>query len=553
MSKFPRYLRLLSCFAPLLPLALAAQTVVVTPSNQSIGVSTTLQYSATVTGLASSSVTWLAGGVAGGNASVGTISSTGLYKAPSALPGQNPVTITAKGSDGKTTGSTYILIQPNGPTLTTVSPNPFPIGTFPVTVTGSGFVKGAEIFIAGVQMPTTFVSATTLTCSGATYQGISPALEAVLVRNPGSLPSNTITVPLSANPITISPATASVPLGGTKQFTASGQTSVTWTATAVTISTSGLYTAPTTMPMSSTVTIKATGTGNQSATATVTLTPAASPITISPATASVPLGGTKQFTASGQTNVTWTATAGTISTSGLYTAPTTMPMSSTVTIKATGTGNQSATATVTLTPAASPITISPATASVALGGTQQFTASGQTSVTWSATEGTISTSGLYTAPTTMPMSSTVTIKATGTGNQSATATVTLTNTASPITVSPATASVALGGTQQFTASGQTSVTWTATAGTISTSGLYTAPTTMPMSSTVTIKATGMGNQSGTATVTLTNTASPITISPATASVALGGTQQFTASGQTGVTWSATAGTITTSGLYTAPS
>ena len=110
----------------------------------------------------------------------------------------------------------------------------------------------------------------------------------------------------------------------------------------------------------------------------------------------------------------------------------------------------------------------------------------------------------------MPASSTVTIKATGAGNQFGTATVTLVNVPpQPITVSPATASVALSGTQLFTATGQASVTWTASAGTITAAGLFTAPAAMPASSTVVIKATGSGNQSGTATVTLTGVTNPL--------------------------------------------
>jgi hypothetical protein len=70
------------------------------------------------------------------------------------------------------------------------------------------------------------------------------------------------------------------------------------------------------------------------------------------------------------------------------------------------------------------IGVSPRTASVALGGTQQFTATVSSGVTWSASEGTISATGLFTAPTTMPASPTVVIKAT-TSRRTGTAKVTL--------------------------------------------------------------------------------------------------------------------------------
>src|ERR1035438_9596610 len=72
-----------------------AQSVTVSPAMPSVAIGSTVQFQATVTGLANTAVTWWAGGTAGGNATAGTISSTGLYTAPAALPGQNPVQIVA--------------------------------------------------------------------------------------------------------------------------------------------------------------------------------------------------------------------------------------------------------------------------------------------------------------------------------------------------------------------------------------------------------------------------------------------------------------------------
>jgi hypothetical protein len=71
-----------------------------------------------------------------------------------------------------------------------------------------------------------------------------------------------------------------------------------------------------------------------------------------------------------------------------------------------------------------------------------------------------------------------------------------------IGVSPSAVSVLLGGTQQFTASVSSGVEWSASAGTISAAGLFTAPTSMPASPTVVIKATKL-RRKGTATVALT--------------------------------------------------
>jgi hypothetical protein len=179
---------------------------------------------------------------------------------------------------------------------------------------------------------------------------------------------------------------------------------------------------------------------------------------------------------------------------------------------------------------ASPVIISPATASISTGATQAFTAtvSGTTNkaVTWSVQEGStggyISSAGVYSAPTT--------------------------------------ASISTGSTQVFTAtvSGSTNkgVTWSATGGTVSSAGLYTAPT---IAETYYVTATSQADTSKMAVATIVVTAPAtvaVTISPTTASISTGSTQVFTAtvSGSTniGVMWSATGGTISSAGLYTAP-
>jgi hypothetical protein len=135
-----------------------------------------------------------------------------------------------------------------------------------------------------------------------------------------------------------------------------------------------------------------------------------------------------------------------------------------------------------------------------------------------------------------------------------------------VTVSPSTQSVTYGLTQQFTATvngmnnPSQAVTWTATYGTITSGGLYTAPAA-GANDTVTAASVQNTAISGTAAVTLTaptSTVTSVTVSPSTLSVTFGNTQQFTATvnGTNGpsqaVTWTAIYGTITSAGLYTAP-
>ncbi|NJD76165.1 MAG: Ig domain-containing protein [Candidatus Methanoperedens sp.] len=184
---------------------------------------------------------------------------------------------------------------------------------------------------------------------------------------------------------------------------------------------------------------------------------------------------------------------------------------------------------VTPPPVLTKITVSPATASVVVGGTQTFTAATldqngkpiTATVTWTSSNtavGTIDSTGKFTAKA----AGTVTITATsGSVKGTATATVTSTTPPSPapvltkITVSPATASIAVGGTQTFTAATldqngnpiTAAVTWTSsntTIGTIDSTGKFTAKAV----GTTTITAAS-GSVNGTATATVTAVTPPL--------------------------------------------
>src|SRR5947209_6005987 len=187
----------------------------------------------------------------------------------------------------------------------------------------------------------------------------------------------------------------------------------------------------------------------------------------------------------------------------------------------------------TPTPISVSVTISPILATVAAGGTQQFSAvvqnTSNTAVTWqvngvtggNATVGTISSSGLYTAPGVVPNPATVTVtavsQADATKSAAAQVTITATTTVS-VTISPTSATVAAGGTQQFSAvvqnTSNTAVTWqvnevtggNATVGTISSSGLYTAPGVVPNPATVTVTAVSQADATKSAAAQVTITA-----------------------------------------------
>ena len=189
------------------------------------------------------------------------------------------------------------------------------------------------------------------------------------------------------------------------------------------------------------------------------------------------------------------------------------------------------------------IVVLPESLTVAPAQLVQFVAYGRTSagdstsapVTWSTSGGSIASNGSYTADT-------------GSGDFMVTAMSTQSGVSGSsrvrvrkvktVTVSPPTATVALGQTVQLTATlrdasgnvltGRT-VTWSSSnlaVATVSASGLVTAGA---VASQATITATSEG-QSGTATVTVVSNApvATVTVTPATASVAVGQTVQLTA-------------------------
>jgi len=154
-------------------------------------------------------------------------------------------------------------------------------------------------------------------------------------------------------------------------------------------------------------------------------------VTISPTTATIYTNATEQFSASvtgtSNTAVTWTTTGGTVSASGLYTAPSS---AGTFTVTATSQADttKSATATVTVQAVQVGVTISPTSATIYVNGTEQFaayvTGTTNTTVTWSATGGTVSAVGFYTAPSAAG-TYTVTVTSQADTTKSASATVTV--------------------------------------------------------------------------------------------------------------------------------
>jgi hypothetical protein len=374
--------------------------------------------------------------------------------------------------------------------------------------------------------------------------------------------------------IAVTPANPSFALGTTQQLKATGTYSdgstqdltntVTWDTTDHTIATvnaQGLA-----MGVAAGSTTVTAASGSIRGTTTLKVTPAALvSIAVTPAIPSEPLGTTQQFTATGTftdgstQNITktvqWSSDTTTVAT--ISNATNSQGLATTV-----GTGSAkisaasgSITANTTLTVTAAAlvsIAVTPANPSIALGTTQQFTATGTytdsstqdlTSIaTWASdatSTATINKTGLATSTGT----GTATISATsGTTTGSTVLTVTAAALVS-IAINPQSISVPLGKTQQFTATGTytdgttqdltQSGHWSSTAATVAT--ISNAPGSNGLASTLATGTTRIGITSGTVNSSATLTVTPavlvaISLSPLAPTIPLGITQQFTATG-----------------------
>src|SRR5271157_1703864 len=240
------------------------------------------------------------------------------------------------------------------------------------------------------------------------------------------------------------------------------------------------------------------------------------------------------------------------------------------------------------------VTISPASITVTVGGTQQFVATAkdqfghalasQPKVTWASSGGKVTSLGLFTAPGTTG-NLTVTAAVVGSSSRGSTSvTVIPPNTppqvltaasAQPNPVTGTTAALSVLATDDGGESNLT-YTWTTTARptgapvpTFTANGSNAAKaTTVTFASagsyTFKVTVADLGGLSATSVVNVVvnQTLTAIVVTPGSAALSAGQTQQFTAvaqdqfaqnmATQPAFTWTATVGTITTAGFYTAP-
>ena len=547
-------------------------SVTVTPPTASVPAGQTVQLTATPhdtagNPLAGFAVTW-----SSSNTAAATVDANGLVSGVAA--GSATITATSGGQSG-TSSITVTTAAPVPVATVTVSPTSGTVVvglTLPLTATlkdaAGNVLTGRTITWSSNS------SAATVSPSGV-VTGVAAGSATITATSEGQSGTSAVTVTAAAPPpvasVTVSPASGGVQVGQKLQLSVTLKDAnnnvltgrvVAWTSSSAsaTVDGSGLVTGV----ASGSATITATSEG-KSGTAAITVTaPVVAAATVSvgdiffksdhngtqnPAVDTIPVGGTVTWNwvgalshgiqSTGSPSFTSSATLTGVGSQYSFTFNT----AGTYTYDCVVHGTSMTGRVVVLAPVSS-VTVSLASSSVVMGGTDQGMATlkdaagniltGRT-VSWSSSNSSIAsvnTSGLVTGVT----AGSATITATSEGKSgSATITVTPVPVAS-VTVSLASPSVVVRGTDQATATlkdaagniltGRT-VSWSSSntsIASVSTSGLVTGVA----AGTATITATS-GGQSGSATITVTLApVASVTVSLASASVLVGATDQATA-------------------------
>ncbi|MBX7099751.1 MAG: VCBS repeat-containing protein [Myxococcaceae bacterium] len=342
----------------------------------------------------------------------------------------------------------------------------------------------------------------------------------VLVRVTDSASHSADAVVTVNGALTISPTSKTVPVGAGTTFSAAGGVApyvFSMVSGTGSISSSGSYL---TGASPGSERVRVTDARGNVAEAEVTVVPV---VTISPTTKIVDVGGTVAFTAAGGVPpyvYSLFAGAGSVATNGLFTAAAT-PGTATVRVTDSAMGTADAVVTVTIV-----LGIAPSAKTVPVGATFTFSAAGGLApyvFSMVSGQGRVdASSGAYVAAAAPGIDR---VQVTDALGKTAEAQVTV---VPAVTITPATKTVVIGGSVTFSAAGGVppyAYSLFAGAGTVATSGLFTAGSTP---GTATVRVTDSVSITADALVTVNP---PLAISPASATLTIGGAPfAFTATG-----------------------
>jgi hypothetical protein len=308
--------------------------------------------------------------------------------------------------------------------------------------------------------------------------------------------------------------------------------------------------------------------------------PTISGVSVSCSPAAIQMGQTSQCaatvsgTGSYSSAITWSASGGTITSTGVFTpsGAGTATITATSTEDTTKTGSSSVVISAATGSTITSVTVSCLPASITTAQTSACTAtvsgtgSYSSAVSWSATGGAITSAGVFTpnATGTATITATSTQNAAKSGSSSVVVSAVTGSTITSVTVSCLPLSITTAQTSSCaatvsgTGSYSSAVTWSATGGTITSAGVFTpsATGTAIITATSTQDTTKSGSKSVVVSAAAAPTITAVTVSCSPSSITTSQTTtcSATVSGtgnySSAVTWSATGGAITTAGVFT---
>ncbi|HEX3436284.1 MAG TPA: glycosyl hydrolase family protein [Pseudacidobacterium sp.] len=237
----------------------------------------------TVGGTATTGVTWSLSGA-------GSLSSSGMYTSPTTMPSNATVVITARANADSSVSASYTFTLINPVAIVRYATNwPLPTdATTSMAVIGSNFVPGTTVYVNGTAVPTTYQSWTQVTAKvWIPYNSFGSVKVVAKTPSPGGGSSSGLAVPIKPLVVNLNAFdvngtnTGTAQLGLPVQFranvTGSANLSLTWpvkwsVSGAGSISGSGRYVAPATMPTNRIVNVTATLAANSQIHSTYQLT-----------------------------------------------------------------------------------------------------------------------------------------------------------------------------------------------------------------------------------------------------------------------------------------
>ncbi|MDD2770091.1 MAG: DUF1800 domain-containing protein [Methylococcus sp.] len=163
--------------------------VAISPATDSVPIGGSRTFTAAVIGLANNAVTWSVSGAPGSNVSPGTISAGGVYTAPAAIPALNTVVVTATAqADPAVSGSALVTVRLPRPLISSIAPNPVPLGDYSLTVKATRLYLPLQALINNKPAPAAINPDGTVTVTGSAAAADQGAASLVLV-NPGNVSS----------------------------------------------------------------------------------------------------------------------------------------------------------------------------------------------------------------------------------------------------------------------------------------------------------------------------------------------------------------------------